>query len=466
MNSNVIGKRVRWARQFTSPKTTQVELAELLVRDGLDIDQSQISKIENGSRLVFDYEVVALAKALRVSASWLLGETDQPQLLPQPDVLDLPPEPEPEPDFNGQAIDYSPAVSQLFTVGPFQDRDVAYNHDYFRKPDPPWLDYVGQLGLTLAHAPELLHLATHPGDTADDEEGESNPAWLHAWAALAQLGDSAMIPALFAKFVAKNEDWAIVVQEDLICIVGLLGAKAIAPLRAVFQQYRLGTYPPELAIRCLQQIGLEHPDAKAACIDVLAEQLKPYKRQDADYNGCVVEAMLELEAVQYKDLVYEAFKARKLDKFYIGGKESLDRVFKPRKFYQRDGHLALTGPNATPAKRQPPPITAPAVPHSLPVRPEPSIPFSLPFEVELDEADDPGLPDLQRELWTIDPPRRQYSYPAPVNQLLHLGPAAIGVQMRHWPDYQAMGIGPEHIPDLIRMALDLRLLSENYHTVL
>jgi hypothetical protein len=29
--------------------------------------------------------------------------------------------------------------------------------------------------------------------------------------------------------------------------------------------------------------------------------------------------------------------------------------------------------------------------------------------------------------------------------------------MGHWPDYLALGLGPEHIPDLIRMATDEKL---------
>ncbi len=43
------------------------------------------------------------------------------------------------------------------------------------------------------------------------------------------------------------------------------------------------------------------------------------------------------------------------------------------------------------------------------------------------------------------------SYAAPVNKLLSLGDPR---QQRQWPDYRAMGLGPEHIPDLIRMATD------------
>jgi hypothetical protein len=41
------------------------------------IDQSALSKIENNRRPVTDFEVVALAEALKVSAAWLLGQEDR-----------------------------------------------------------------------------------------------------------------------------------------------------------------------------------------------------------------------------------------------------------------------------------------------------------------------------------------------------------------------------------------------------
>jgi transcriptional regulator with XRE-family HTH domain len=41
------------------------------------MDQSTLSKIENGQRPVTDIELVALAKALKVSSAWLLGEKSE-----------------------------------------------------------------------------------------------------------------------------------------------------------------------------------------------------------------------------------------------------------------------------------------------------------------------------------------------------------------------------------------------------
>ncbi|MBA7708524.1 hypothetical protein ES703_117426 [subsurface metagenome] len=73
MSRNVVGPRVREARYKAKPPITQKDLAARLEVLGLEIDQAKISKIEQGIRPVFDYEVVKLAEALKVSVEWLLG---------------------------------------------------------------------------------------------------------------------------------------------------------------------------------------------------------------------------------------------------------------------------------------------------------------------------------------------------------------------------------------------------------
>jgi transcriptional regulator with XRE-family HTH domain len=73
---NIVGPRVRQARKMAKPPITQLDLVARLQLLGSKVDQSAVSKIEKGVRPVLDVEVVALAKALRVSPAWLLGERD------------------------------------------------------------------------------------------------------------------------------------------------------------------------------------------------------------------------------------------------------------------------------------------------------------------------------------------------------------------------------------------------------
>jgi hypothetical protein len=73
-SKNVIGERVRLARLAMRPPVSQEDLSGRLAAKGVQITQTGISKLENRRRYVMDYEVLAIAKALRVSVSWLYGE--------------------------------------------------------------------------------------------------------------------------------------------------------------------------------------------------------------------------------------------------------------------------------------------------------------------------------------------------------------------------------------------------------
>lgn len=70
--SNIVGERVRRARESAKTPLTQDALSGKLAQLGVSVDRASISKIENGTRCVLDYEVRALAKALGVSVGWLL----------------------------------------------------------------------------------------------------------------------------------------------------------------------------------------------------------------------------------------------------------------------------------------------------------------------------------------------------------------------------------------------------------
>ena len=51
-SSNLIGQRLHTARYAKQPRLTQLQLSILVQLEGLDIEQTQISKIESGVRLI------------------------------------------------------------------------------------------------------------------------------------------------------------------------------------------------------------------------------------------------------------------------------------------------------------------------------------------------------------------------------------------------------------------------------
>ena len=71
VSQNLVGERVKEAR--TKAEFTQDELSQKLAKLGVSIDRAGVAKIETGIRGVLDFELVALAKALGVRATWLLN---------------------------------------------------------------------------------------------------------------------------------------------------------------------------------------------------------------------------------------------------------------------------------------------------------------------------------------------------------------------------------------------------------
>lgn len=70
---NLIGPQLRKLRRAAKPRISQEDLCGRVARFNVTLTRPQIAKIEAGRRPVFDYEAVALAKALRVSLLQLFG---------------------------------------------------------------------------------------------------------------------------------------------------------------------------------------------------------------------------------------------------------------------------------------------------------------------------------------------------------------------------------------------------------
>ena len=76
MGKNLIGHRMRIFRAMQNPPMSQMDLLARLNLNNLEISQSILSKIENEERIVSDYELLAISKALNVDVLWLLGEKE------------------------------------------------------------------------------------------------------------------------------------------------------------------------------------------------------------------------------------------------------------------------------------------------------------------------------------------------------------------------------------------------------
>lgn len=66
---NIVGRRLRQIRLARTPAVTLEDLAGRLAARGVRLDRSAVGRIENQNRYVLDYELKALADALRVTVA-------------------------------------------------------------------------------------------------------------------------------------------------------------------------------------------------------------------------------------------------------------------------------------------------------------------------------------------------------------------------------------------------------------
>lgn len=71
---NVIGKNIKGIR--LKNKITQEELCARMQVQGFQISRSDISKLENGKKIIADFEVIGFAKCLKVSIIDLFKNTN------------------------------------------------------------------------------------------------------------------------------------------------------------------------------------------------------------------------------------------------------------------------------------------------------------------------------------------------------------------------------------------------------
>ena len=72
--NNISGTNIKRLRQNLYHQPSQRQFAEMLQREGLDLEKNAIQRIESGSRFITDVELKILAKVLRVTCDELLKE--------------------------------------------------------------------------------------------------------------------------------------------------------------------------------------------------------------------------------------------------------------------------------------------------------------------------------------------------------------------------------------------------------
>lgn len=70
-HKNISGDRIRELR--LRARLSQAALAAKMQTEGEIVEQDVVSRIESGSRLVTDYELLVLTRIFNTTADWLIG---------------------------------------------------------------------------------------------------------------------------------------------------------------------------------------------------------------------------------------------------------------------------------------------------------------------------------------------------------------------------------------------------------
>lgn len=71
---NLTGLAIKRIRMTRKPNITQEDMVGRLARQEMHLTQAQIAKLENGNRPINDFELAAIARALRVPVQRIFDE--------------------------------------------------------------------------------------------------------------------------------------------------------------------------------------------------------------------------------------------------------------------------------------------------------------------------------------------------------------------------------------------------------
>ncbi len=196
---------------------------------------------------------------------------------------------------------YDPPVAQLLTVG-----DARQLRE--------WPDYPAQYGLTLAHVPDLIRMMQDEGLNWADSDSLEVWAPVHAWRALGQLRAETAIDAILDTFDIIDDadagDWQ---HSEYPTVLAMIGPAAVPALQTYLADFRHGTWPRVTAAKALEKIGRQYPETREEIVAILAKQLAEYNRQDPTTNALLISSLVNLKAVEARNVMAAAFKANRVD---------------------------------------------------------------------------------------------------------------------------------------------------------
>jgi hypothetical protein len=204
---------------------------------------------------------------------------------------------------------------------PARKSDILFRLGEPRLDHANWPDY-GRYGLTEADVDDLIALATD--HSLHQAPGDSDAVWapLHAWRALAQIGDPRAIEPLIGLFDAlRDNDWA---WEELPHVFAMLGSEAVAPLGAYLRARDHDEFAYGSAIGALEQIAKRDPSTRDAVVAIITDYLDHADLDAAYLNGAAVATLVTLQARESIEPIRRLYAAAAVDLFACGDIEDVE----------------------------------------------------------------------------------------------------------------------------------------------
>lgn len=207
-------------------------------------------------------------------------------------------------------------VSQLLALGEAEAR--ATHH-----PET-WREYA-KLGIDRSHVPDLIAILTDESLLATD--GPEVMAPVHAWRILAELQAVEALPSLVSllnEIDENNDDW---VASELPKVFNKIGGAALDVLEPFAVDVRNGPFARVCAFRSISEIGGNHPELRARCVEGVTSMLRTYQANEKFFNASLISDLVDLKAVESLDLIREAYAKDRVDFDVLGDFEDAEIGF-------------------------------------------------------------------------------------------------------------------------------------------
>jgi hypothetical protein len=184
-----------------------------------------------------------------------------------------------------------------------------------------WPDYK-QYGFGEEDVEDLLKLVTDA--SLHGAPTESKEVWvpLHAWRALAQLGDPRAIQPLVGMFdTLCKDDWAL---EELPVVLGMIGHEAIGSLSVFLADASHAEFARAMAVRGLEEIAKRDVSTRSVIVKIITDFLDAPDVNARGLNGSAVNSLLSLEARESIDTLRRLYESGNVDLFACGDIEDVE----------------------------------------------------------------------------------------------------------------------------------------------